>query len=225
MTGWQKKQDVFLAFLEEHGAQEAPYRVNLEQRKIFWLGPENRTLVVADCRVILTYALSNESVMMGWANRSFASEQAVEPVEGVADYYQEMTPEDVWGLTMEVATAAQAEYLYRAPSPQSWVMLALWNLRTGGDERFTSGSPKRHVLEVLEMLRNHGDNAELMVLLNNYAESFLQMAGHSHADTDYREPLRDTARGMRNLLIYVQNEQSKEFNKGVNELKKLWKKY
>ena len=61
MDEWEEKQADFLRFLQEHGAEQAPYRVDLEKRKIYWVDEHDLSLVVADCRVLLSYALSNNA--------------------------------------------------------------------------------------------------------------------------------------------------------------------
>ena len=203
---WQQKQDRLRAFLQSHGAEEAPYRVDLGERKIFWVDPLGLSLVVADCKVLLSYALSNRSVMMAWANSSLAPDCGINEVEGFDAYYADCEPEDVWSLATDAGSAVGAEALYRAPSPQSWVMLGLWNMRRGGPEQFYSGSPKNHVLTVLGRLIDHPYPDELAVLLDNYSESFLQMAGHPHKSTDFERELQDTARSMRNLLALANDE-------------------
>ena len=48
---WQRKQEALQLYLREHGAEEAPYRVDLGERKIFWVDEMGLSLVVADCRV------------------------------------------------------------------------------------------------------------------------------------------------------------------------------
>lgn len=197
---WQHKQDRLRAFLADHGAEEAPYRVDLGERKIYWVDPLGLSLVVADCKVLLSYALSNRSVMMAWANTSLAPECVIPEIEGFDAYFPDCEPEDVWSLATDAGSAVGAEALYRAPSPQSWVMLGLWNVRSGGAEQFYSGSPKNHVLTVLGRLIDHPYPDELAVLLDNYSESFLQMAGHPHKGTEFERELQDTARSMRNLL-------------------------
>lgn len=197
---WQRKQDRLQTFLARQGAESAPYRVDLGERKIFWVDERGLSLVVADCKVLLSYALSNNSVMMSWANLSLPPGSGIEEIEGFESYYRDCQPEDVWSLATELGDAVGAEALYRAPSPQSWVLLGLWNLRQGGAEQFYSGSPKVHVLTVLRRLSEHPSPDELPVLLENYGESFLQMAGHPHRGTDFESELKDTARAMRNLL-------------------------
>jgi hypothetical protein len=197
---WQRKQEALRLYLADHGAEEAPYRVDLGEQKIFWIDGMGLSLVVADCKVLLSYALSNRSVMMAWANSSLAPECGISEIEGVPPYYTDCEPEDVWELAVSAASAVDAEAIYRSPSPQSWVMLGLWNLRPGGAEQFYSGSPKEHVIMVLRRLTEHPSSQEWAVLLDNYAESFLQMAGHPHKGTEYEPQLRDTARDMRNLL-------------------------
>lgn len=200
MDEWNQKQERLRSFLEEHGAADAPYRVDLSEQKIFWVDPLGLSLAVADCKVLLSYALSNKSVMMAWANSSLAPGCGISEVEGFEEYYPDCEHEDVWSLATDAATAVGSEAIYRAPSPQSWVMLGLWNLRSGGSEQFYSGSPKGHVLTVLGRLMDHPYPEELAVLLDNYSESFLQMAGHPHKSTDFEKELQDTARTMRNLL-------------------------
>lgn len=219
MKDWDEKQADFLRFLQDHGADKAPYRVDLEQRKIYWVDQHELSLVVADCKVLLSYALSNSSVMMAWANRSLAPGSAVDPVEGLDDIYSDCDPEQVWYLSTHVATHADAEAIYRTPSPQSWVMLGLWNLRPGGAEQFTSGSPKDHVLQVIHSLLSHPDFDERQVLIDNYAESFLQMASHPYKQTEYDLPLKDTARMFRNLLVHDDEEKQ---NQNLLDVQASW---
>ena len=219
---WQEKQDYFLKFLQKHGADLAPYRVDLDKKLIYWVDDYELSLVVADCRVLLSYALSNRSVMMSWANRSLAKGSGIEPVEDLEDLYTDCEPEHVWELTMFAASAAGAQAIYRTPSPQSWVMLGLWNLRPGGREQFTSGSPKSHIVQVVTSLLNHPDFEERQVLLDNYAESFLQMASHPYKHTNYQSLLKDAARTLRNLLIYQREEELDFQNKALQDLLSAW---
>lgn len=219
---WQDKQARLRNYLRDHGAEEAPYRVDLGERKIFWVDELGLSLVVADCRVILSYALSNRSVMMAWANSSLAPDCGISELEGFPPYCHDCEPEDVWELAVTAASAAEAEAIYRSPSPQSWIMLALWNLRPGGAEQFYSGSPREHILLVLNRMIEYQDSPEWQVLLDNYAESFLQMADHPHKGTSFESELRDTARAMRNLLALADPSRRDELNAKLGELIARW---
>ncbi len=219
---WQQKQEALRQYLGAHGAEEAPYRVDLGEKKIFWVNEFGLSLVVADCRVLLSYALSHRSVMMAWANTSLSPECGIEEIIGMEAYHPDCDPEDVWELAIEAASAAKADAIYRSPSPQSWVMLGVWNLRPGGAEQFYSASPKGHVVLVLQRLTDHPIVDEWAVLLDNYAESFLQMAGHPHKGTDFEQELRDTARAMRNLLAYANPERQAELQAELRKLIAHW---
>ena len=222
MDDWEEKQTNFLHFLQEHGAEQAPYRVDLEKRKIYWVDEHDLSLVVADCRVLLSYALSNNSVLMGWANRSLAEGCAVEQVPDIDDLYADCDTDEVWALSTYIAGHAGAEAIYRTPSPQSWVMLGLWNLRPGGAEQFTSGSPKDHVLQVISSLLHYPDFDEKQVLLDNYAESFLQMASHPYKQSHFNTALKDTARQFRNLLVHRDEESQ---NIGLQRIQSDWTQF
>lgn len=222
MDEWAYKQEQLRTFLEKHGAAEAPYRVDLGERKIFWVDQHGLSLVVADCKVLLSYALSNRSVMMAWANSSLTPDCGISELEGFHPYYSSCEPEDVWSLATGVGSAIEAEALYRAPSPQSWVMLGLWNLRPGGPEQFYSGSPKSHILTVLKRLLEHPHPSELAVLLDNYSESFLQMAAHPHKGTDFETELQSTAREMRNLLALANTEKLPQLRAQLSQLIAHW---
>lgn len=220
MEEWQHKQEYFLDFLQTHNADSSPYRVDLDKKKIYWVNDEGNSLVVADCRVLLSYALSNNSVMMAWVNSSLAEGSAIEEVEEMKDIYPDCEPEDVWEIAMRAGTAAGAEAIYRTPSPQAWVMLGLWNLRPGsGEEQFETGSPRSHVLQVVQSLLNYPDYRERQVLIDNYAESFLQMASHPYKNTTYADELRDTARLLRNLLVFDEAEVQ---DKALIEVQARW---
>ena len=218
---WQIKQAKMQQFLDERNAGDAPCRVDLTKCKIYWVDDLGLSLAVADCRVLLSYALSNNSVLLAWANSSLSEESSIEPIEGVDDLYPDSEPFKAWELAVRVATEVKADAIYRVPSPQSWVFLGIWNLRPGGAEQFTSGSPKNHVLQVLHSLLTHPDPSERQVLLDNYAESFLQMASHPYKMTEFEERLRDTARSLRNLLVYEEQEKQ---DKGLTELREAWVK-
>lgn len=219
---WADKQDRLKAFLAAHGASEAPYRVDLEKGKVFWVDAQGLSLVVADCKVLLSYALTNRSILMAWANGSLAPGSSIPRQAGFPDSDGPCTPETVWDWTLRLAEQLGAEAVYRAPSPQNWVMLGLWRLRAGGAEQFFSGSPARHVVHVLELLGRHPSGPELAELLNNYAQSFLQLADHPHKHTAYEAPLRDTARVMRNALGWTSADKSSELQAELERLAAEW---
>ena len=97
------------------------------------------------------------------------------------------------------------------------MLLALWNLRPGGAEQFTSGSPREHVLQVIDSLLYHLELEEREVLLDNYAESFLQMASHPYKGTEHAKPLRNVARKFRNLLACGSSEEQEDVLKKIRD--------
>ena len=158
--------------------------------------------------------------MMAWANRSLAQGCAVGEVPEMEDIYPDCSPEDVWDLAVRAAENCGADVIYRTPSPQAWVMLGLWNLRPGsGEEQFSSGSPKGHILQVVESLLSYPDFRERQVLIDNYAESFLQMASHPYRETEYATKLQDTARRLRNLLVHDEQEAQ---DMGLLAVRAIW---
>ncbi len=195
---WQGKQDQLQDFLREHGAGEAEYRVDLTRNLFFWVDDEGESLVVADAKVILSYALSNRSVLMGWANRHLDDACCLEPLPEFEDDYEDCQPEEVWGLAMTAAEVAGCDFIYRAPSPQNWVMLGLWNVRTGG-ERFEEGSPTGYVRTLLTTLLAEAENEGLSILLDNYGETLLQQASHAYKDSAYRSALQQLGNSFRDL--------------------------
>lgn len=207
---WYKKQSEFSQFLIDHGAEKASYRVDLEKCLVYWVDDQELSLAVADCKVILSYALSNRSVMMGWANYSLPEGSGIDEIEGFQDIYTDCEEKNVWALTTAAAEEVDAEAIYRTPSPQWWVMLALWNIRPGGAEQFISGSPRDHVLRIVENLIRHPDLDERQILIDNYAESFIQMANHPYRATPFEPALKDTARDFRNLLALQKKESQDE---------------
>ncbi len=210
-------------FLKAHGAENAGYRVDLQRGVIFWVGAEGQTLAAADCKAILSYALSNRSVLMAWANPSLGGDGRIERQPDFADQYFEQNEGQVWAIATAAAQSAEATAVYRTTSPQVWVMLGLWNLRAGHDEAFRASSPGVYVVQVLERLAVHPDQDELPVLLDNYAETFLQMVSHSHRGTEYEGPLKDTAREMRNLLsLFSGSEDATPVRRQLRRLQSLW---
>lgn len=195
---WQTKQDQLQDFLKEHRAAEAEYRVDLTRNLFYWVDQSGESLVVADAKVILSYALSNRSILMGWANRHLEPGYTIDEVPELEDDYEDCNPEDVWAISIQAAEAAGCDFIYRAPSPQNWVMLGLWNVRTGG-ERFEGGSPVSYVETLLQTLLREVENEGLSVLLDNYGETVLQQATHAYKDTEHRPRLQELGRGLRDL--------------------------
>lgn len=192
--------------MREHKVERAPYRYNLDQQLIFWLDPQERPVVVADCRAILSYALSNNSVLMGWGwpNSSWEQGHTIAPVEGIETYQRDLTPEKVWTLAMQAGEAAAADALFKAPNPQRWVMLALWNLRPAGSARFEPENPTGYVLSVLDSLPRQADPEQRKVLVGNYARDFLHMAENAHRQPPFAEMLKASAHQM---LGWLESEQ------------------
>ncbi len=220
---WTERQDRLQKFLSSHQAGEASYRLDLRTCTLYWVDQQGATLAAADCRVLCTYALSNRSVLMSWCNTSLPGNSNIEAIEGYPEYFQDQGPEEVWELACSLASAVEAEAVYRAMSPQSWIMLGLWRLRRGEDEAFVAGSPVAFVMKVLNLLSKHPNLPEQKVLLDNYAEALLQMACFSHAGGDFEEPLRTTSRELRNLLPLLENGPKESFGTQLQELAKSWK--
>lgn len=221
---WTERQDALGAFLASHRAEQAPYRLDLRACRLYWVDQDGDTLAIADCRVLCNYALSNRSVLMSWCNASLPEDCKLEAVRGFSEVYQDLSPVEVWSLACDLATAVKAEAIYRAVTPQSWVLLGLWRLRRGEDERFEAGAPCPFVLRVLTLLAEHQDQSELKVLLDNYAETFLQMACFSHSGGPFEEPLRTTAREMRNLLPLLEGDPAEGFGTQILKLHQAWQK-
>ena len=210
---WERKQARLRDFLTARGAEHAPYRVDLQEGKIYWVSPLGLSLALADCKMICSYALSNRSILMSWANESVNPNAAIGEMERLPNMVSDCEPEEVWELSQVVGEAVGADALFRATSPQSWIMLALWRLRDGGAEQFKAGSPRRHIAKVLDKLAAHDDYSERRILLDNYAESFLQLASQPHKGSEYEEPLRILARSMRNLLALTDQEMTTELER------------
>lgn len=68
-------------------------------------------------------------------------------------------------------------------------------------------------------LLHHPNFNERQVLLDNYAESFLQMASHPYKQSRFNIVLKDTARRFRNLLALGDEE---EQNEGLREVETTW---
>jgi hypothetical protein len=110
--------------------------------------------VVAETRSLLSYALSNRSLLMAWANTSLPAAAAVAEQDGVPDRLTQVEEGEAWRWAMRVAERAGAHFLYRVPTPQMWIFLGLWDVRPArpGDEPFSARAPWPWVRGVLEAL-------------------------------------------------------------------------
>ena len=192
--------------MRQHQVERAPYRYNLDQQLIFWLDQQDEPVVVADCKAILSYALSNHSILMGWGwpNSSWEEGHTIAPIDGIETYHRQADAELAWDLAMQAGQAVAADALFKVPSPQRWVMLALWNLRPAGKERFQAEDPTEFVLAVLESLPRKADSQERKVLVGNYARDFIHMAENAHRQPPFAEMLKASAHQM---LGWLESEQ------------------
>ena len=139
---WNERGRRLQALLEAYGAVDLDFRVDLGKCRLWWQHDDGTPVVVASARVLLSYALSNRSVLMGWANRSLPPDASVSVVAGVPERIPEGSEADAWTWARRVAEASGAHFIYRAPKPQSWVFLGLWDVRkvAEGDTPFVAGS-------------------------------------------------------------------------------------
>lgn len=217
---WQARQDQLQALLERQGAAHHDWRADLLQGRFWWQHPETGVPeVVASAKVLCSYALSNRSLLAGWANGSLPPGAAIEPVPGVPDHVAEADEGEAWTYALRLADGAKAHHVYRAPNPQSWVFLGLWDVRPAspGDEPFAARPPWEFVRDVLQELLQGGDPREQATLMRNYARTFIerpvdqgtpwqkdvQAAGRRLAELADL-PAEEQADGLRALLREVQ---------------------
>jgi hypothetical protein len=154
LSRWQARQDRLAARLRELGAAGGEYRIDLDTGRFWWLGSDGAPLVEADCRALASFALSNGSVMMAWAISSLDGAAVVDAVEGMPDYVEDAGPGEAWELALTAADACGCDFVYRAPSPQNWLFLALWDVRPADAATSVTppGTPEGHVDSVLDAL-------------------------------------------------------------------------
>ena len=167
--------------LRDHGAEGADFRVDLREGKFWWQDASGKPLVQARTRVICSYALSNESVLMAWANESLPAAARIDAVEGMEPAYEEQSGSDAWGLAAEAAAAGGADFIYRAPNPQMWIFLALWDVGAAHDDSATAPRPPRkHVIELLDHLGAMEPSEARATLMRNYGKALCESAEDFH---------------------------------------------
>ncbi len=190
---WATRQELLQTMLRAHGALGHDWRVDLAVGRFWWQAPGTaKPVVVASTRVLCSYALSNKSVLMGWANKSLPSSATVPRIAGIDDGYRDQEGVDAWRHAMRIADATSAHFLYRAPSAQSWVFLGLWDVRTAAanEAPFAAGSPWPHVRAVITELARMVAEApdEARTLARNYGQTFIE--DHLREGTSHAAPLR-----------------------------------
>ncbi|MBI3929052.1 MAG: hypothetical protein HY319_26145 [Armatimonadetes bacterium] len=230
---WQRRQTNLGIRLEEMGAAHCDFRVDLGVRKFFWVDAQGVALAAADTRVLCSYALSDRSVLMAWANPHLDSEAAIEAVPGMRDRVDGCDEADAWQLAVQAADAAGADYVYRAPGPQTMVFLGLWNLRMALAESFEAGSPAPFVLKILISMEKLVVDPiavpeRLGALLANYGETLNQQAAHLYLGSPYFGPLKrvgNTMIGLGKPLLDVgrmDDGRRDEVLAQLIELRELW---
>jgi nucleotide-binding universal stress UspA family protein len=173
---WNERGRRLQTLLEAHGAADLDFRVDLGKGRLWWQH-DDTPVVVASARLLLSYALSNRSVLMGWANRSLPPDASVSPVAGAPERIPECNEADAWTWARRVAEASGAHFIYRAPNQQSWVFLGLWDVRKAaeGDAPFVAVSPWGRVVSVLEGLAEAlAEGRDIRVLAHGYGRTFVE---------------------------------------------------
>jgi len=187
---WTQRQARLQTLLESHGAAGLDFRVDLGKGQFWWQDGAAQPVVVASTRVLSSYALSDRSVLMGWANRSLPPDATVPAVTGIPERIDDCDETDAWTWAMRVAEAVGCHFVYRAPNSQMWVFLGLWDVRAAapGDEPFDPGSPWPYVALVLESLVAGVDEGrDVRTLARNYGRTFTD--DHLRKGTTLEAPL------------------------------------
>lgn len=179
---WGPRQELLASTLRELGAKNCDWRVDLGRGAFWWQRKDGTPVVVASTRGICSFALSNRSFLMAWANRSLPPGVAIPPVEGM-DEAGTTDEAGAWAIAMEAGLRVGAHFLYRAPTPQMHIFLGLWDVRPAGpdDAPFAVGSPWPHAQRVVSTLRESlgaRPDPELRTLLRNYGQTFLTSEVH-----------------------------------------------
>jgi hypothetical protein len=174
---WNERGRQLRALLESFGAADLDFRADLAKGRLWWQRDDATPVVIASARALLSYALSNRSALMGWANRSLPPEASVSVIAGVPERISECSEAEAWTWARRIADASGAHFIYRAPNPQTWVFLGLWDVHKAAerDAPFVAGSPWEHVVRVLEGLAVAlGDGRDIRMLANGYGSTFAQ---------------------------------------------------
>ena len=195
---WDERQGLLRAMLAAHDAGDCEFRADLLRGRFWWQRSDGSPVVVANTRVLCSFALSNESVLMAWANQSLPEHARIPPVEGMDDA-SPADEEGAWHLARQAASASGAHFIYRAPNPQMWIFLGLWDVRSASpeDDPFVPGSPWEHVDSVLgqvEVIVGEQREDEARILLRNYGQTFVE--GHVHRGTAHESKLREIGEAM-----------------------------
>lgn len=188
---WATRQELLASMLRAHDAEKCDWRVDLGRGAFWWQRSDGTPVVVASTRGICSFALSNRSFLMAWANRSLPPNAAIPSIDGMAE--AGTTDEaGAWALAMEAGLRSGAHFLYRAPTPQMWIFLGLWDVRTAGpqDAPFEAGSPWPHAKHVVQTLREGlgtRPDPDLRTLLRNYGQTFRE--SRIHRGTPHEAPL------------------------------------
>jgi hypothetical protein len=188
---WIERQDRLDALIDAHRAGGLNYSCDLNKGRFWWRRADGTPVVVASARALLSYALSDRSILMGWANSSFPPHATVSSIAGIPEHIAKCSEADAWLWARRVADASGAHFIYQAPSPQSLLFLGLWDVRTAaeGEDPFVPGLPWPHVVDVLEhMIEALDSGRDVRGLARNYGRTFVE--SHVHRGTAVGDRLR-----------------------------------
>lgn len=195
---WQERQKQLARLLEGHGAADAQRQVGWDTGRIEWVEPDGFVRVTATMKALCSYSFEEESLMMAWANEGLEPHAVVDAVPEVPDLVENCSEGEAWLWAMNLADAADAEYLYRIASPGYLVFLGLWQVApVVTEEEIEEGSPQSFVLDLLDSLRaalqnQAHDPTALRRLFINQGESLHHNAQYLYSDRSDGGLLRRT---------------------------------
>lgn len=213
---WPARAALLRQLLEAHDAADCDYRADLGRARFWWQSKrDGRPLVVAEARVLCSYALSNRTLLAAWANAQLPAVAAVAAVHDVVDVVDDADEADAWAYACAIADGCGAEFVYRAPNPQTWVFLGLWNVRAAADDddAFVAAAPWPHARAVVGALLRVVDPAHRRTLARNYGRSFEENA--LVAGTAWEAPLRAAGR---QLMALAERDDDDDVDAGLAAL-------
>ncbi len=195
------------------------YQAALPEGRIWWTNEAGQQIAHGQCKAVLSWADSNQSIM--WAQAIQGFEQAGVPCLPAPEpaYVQDVSRSEAWAIASAATMQAGADFLYASPAGSGVLFLAVFSFQEGdaaqvedlgskraeGARTFAAGMLSRLAgfIEDTERLTEPGRQAEFVTLLANFGASLEQQIALNEGDEvcGSLETLRGTVEGWKTRLV------------------------
>jgi len=122
---WQERLEDLQNLLSSVDGNPNRYRLDLNAGLVLFLDEANQPVAEATCRVVATFAIDSEHLLMAWGNPHLPDAATCEAVEGMKDSVFDLTKDEATQFAMVAAEKLKSSYFMPIHTQKNVVYLVL----------------------------------------------------------------------------------------------------